>query len=84
VRTLVLLPFPLIAGTAQAGDSFTIQRPGELPTHVYSRPGGGYTVIDPDRLQTYIDRTINGYRVNRPGELPAYIYRPHSDPDGED
>jgi hypothetical protein len=60
-------PAPAIA------QSYTIQKPGELPTHVRATPGGA-TVSKSGELPTYVRTTPGGgATISKPGELPTYV-----------
>jgi hypothetical protein len=60
-----------------ARSSYTISRPGELPTVVRPTAGGGYTISEPGERPTFArPNGIGGYTVSTPGEPPTFI-QPH-------
>jgi len=60
-------PVPALA------QSYTIQKPGELPTHVRATPGGA-TISKPGSLPTYVRPSSNGgATISLPGEQPIHV-----------
>lgn len=73
----LLIAFAIVAAAspafAQYG-GYTINTPGQLPTHVNPTFGGGYTINTPGQLPTQVNPTFGGgYTVNTPGQLPTTI-----------
>ena len=63
------IPHPMPA----AAQSYTIQKPGEMPVHVRATPGGA-TISKSGELPTYVRSTgSGGATISKPGELPTYV-----------
>ncbi len=60
--------------------SYTVQKPGELPTYVRPSPGGGWTITTPGQLPTYVrPNPGGGETIISPGQLPTYVRPSHGD-----
>jgi hypothetical protein len=81
---IIATMFALVAGAAPAqqlrpfgtpDNGYTVQAPGQLPTHVTPTPGGGYTFQTPGQLPTYATPNIDGgYTLRQPGRPPTHIH----------
>ncbi len=61
------IPHPTLA------QSYTIDKPGQLPIHVRATAGGA-TITKPGELPTYVRSTgSGGATISKPGELPTYV-----------
>lgn len=63
-----------ISGALAQTGPYMAQPPGQPPTYLTPRPGGGYIVNTPGRPPTYIDQRLGGgYIVERPGQVPTLV-----------
>ena len=68
----VLLAAAWIPHPAPA-QSYTMDRPGQLPVHVRATSGGA-TITRSGELPTYVRSTgSGGATISKPGELPTYV-----------
>jgi hypothetical protein len=75
-RTTGLIAFTACMAFAMSAhaQSYTIQKPGELPTYVRPSPGGGSTITRPGQLPIYVRPSPGGgATINTPGKLPTYV-----------
>jgi len=68
-------PMPAVA------QSYTIDKPGELPVHVRATQGGA-TISKPGELPVHVRPTSGGFIVQKAGELPTYVRRSGGGKDG--
>jgi hypothetical protein len=66
----------MLSAPAMAQNSYTIQRPGQLPQTVTPTPNGGAVISNPGHLPTIVTPGGNdSYVVHTPGQLPTIIRR---------
>lgn len=63
-----------IGGARAQNAQYMAQPPGQPPTYVNPRPGGGYIISTPGRPPTYVNpRADGGYIIERPGQVPTVV-----------